>query len=270
MAEELKGFVDITNLKELWLMLDLPYVSKNMYQVSNFGRVKNNKTGNILNGTIRHDGYKVVTIRWMNGEYHSMCIHRLVALTFVRGYDEFHKFVNHKNGIKTCNYAYNLEWVTCSENLKHSYKMGLSKIGSGENHPTSKLTNAEVEEICKELVKCGGVIKVVLKNIKAKGINANEENIASIKSKKCWTKISDRYFKHNDSSVSYKLTPEQVESICKLLILHNGNCKAVLFDLISDIPLITYNRIFRIKTKAKWKNISDKYFVYEDNKIKEL
>lgn len=51
---------------------------------------------------------------------HNM-VHRLVAETFLKKEDG-KNIVNHKNGIRDDNRVENLEWVTHSENLKHSYE----------------------------------------------------------------------------------------------------------------------------------------------------
>lgn len=47
-------------------------------------------------------------------------VHRLVAAAFVEGDNSLQ--VNHKNGIRHNNRAENLEWVSCSDNHRHSYQ----------------------------------------------------------------------------------------------------------------------------------------------------
>jgi hypothetical protein len=61
-------------------------------------------------------GYRTVGI---NKKMYS--VHRLVAKQFIPNPDN-KPFVNHKNGIKSDNRVENLEWVTRSENLIHSYR----------------------------------------------------------------------------------------------------------------------------------------------------
>lgn len=68
-------------------------------------------------------------------------VHRLVALAFCAGYKNG-LWVNHINGSRTDNRASNLEWVTPSQNEKHSYAaLGKAPTCSGKfggDHPTSK------------------------------------------------------------------------------------------------------------------------------------
>lgn len=68
-------------------------------------------------------------------------IHRLVAFAFCDCYAEGLQ-VNHKNGNKGDNRAENLEWVTASENQRHSYAvLGTKPSSLGKFsgfHPTAK------------------------------------------------------------------------------------------------------------------------------------
>lgn len=77
-----------------------------------------------------------------NGYGPSIKLHRLVAEAFVpnpKGYTE----VNHKDGNKGNNNAYNLEWCSRSENIKHSFRTNLRSM-RGENNSNAKLTYNDV------------------------------------------------------------------------------------------------------------------------------
>jgi hypothetical protein len=84
------------------------------YMVSNFGRVKNAKTGKVLRVRPDKDGYLITELSDADGR-HAVKIHRLVALAFL---DNVHdkRCVDHINGNRADNHASNLRWATSLEN----------------------------------------------------------------------------------------------------------------------------------------------------------
>jgi hypothetical protein len=112
------------------------------YMISNYGRVYSHKTHKILSQKLSKAGYKEVSL--YNGKRVSLLVHRLVGDAFLENTENLF-CINHKDGCKTNNYVENLEWCTTSDNVLHSYRMGLHK---------SKLSVDDVLKI-KEMRKQG-------------------------------------------------------------------------------------------------------------------
>ncbi len=154
------------------------------YQVSNHGRVKNNKTGKILKPYLTH-GYLRVSLYNDSGRKCKL-VHRLVAEAFLPNPDG-KSDVNHINGCKTDANACNLEWVSASENMSHAHSNGLRpKVNTkGQNNGFAKLTEAEVIQI-KRLLSDG---KLTQKTIGSQ-FNISQSTVKSIKSGRRWSYLS--------------------------------------------------------------------------------
>lgn len=123
------------------------------YAVSNLGRMASMKRNKwrILNPSKDSGGYVVVGM-WHDAKSKRPLVHRLVAAAFLSDAPSPAHEVNHKDGDKTNNCADNLEWVTPSENMRHSFAV-LGRVGKntnprrGEDHGRAKLTADAVREI---------------------------------------------------------------------------------------------------------------------------
>ena len=88
------------------------------WQVSNWGRVKSTH-GKIPHGCLQSSGYQRVMIASETGRQ-DFYVHRLVAFAFHGEPSSPLLVVNHIDCNRTNNAAYNLEYVTQAENVRHS------------------------------------------------------------------------------------------------------------------------------------------------------
>lgn len=133
---------------------------ENKYLVNELGEIyscpKKQSNGN----GFMHNGKKLKPYKNKHGylmvclygeKKHRLTIHRIVCENFIDN-PEDKKYVNHKDGNKLNNHVDNLEWVTASENMKHSFRTKLHipyKRKVGADVDRSKLNEKEVREIRK-------------------------------------------------------------------------------------------------------------------------
>lgn len=96
------------------------------YSISDYGRLRNDKSGRILKGGKDKDGY-IQAILCNNGKRFNRRIHRLVAEAFLPN-TENKPQINHKDGNKQNNNINNLEWSTNQENQDHFWRVINSDI----------------------------------------------------------------------------------------------------------------------------------------------
>lgn len=108
------------------------------YEVSSYGRVRNIKRSpwHILKNNNSSNGYLIVGLS-RNGHHKTHSVHRIVATAFIQNPDK-KSDVNHKDGNKTNNNVENLEWVTKSENERHSFDVLGKKTPSLPNKMRGK------------------------------------------------------------------------------------------------------------------------------------
>jgi hypothetical protein len=152
--------------------------------VSNFGRVRNIKTGHIHTGALSNKGYRKVCIYIKNYKSVTKLVHSLVLNSFYPNPNsELYNQINHIDCNKDNNRLDNLEWSNNSLNQKHAFKNGL-KFNHGEHGPTHKLKEIQVLEILRLLKYTNLTQKEIGKQFNVKGIT-----ICAIKCNRIWKHI---------------------------------------------------------------------------------
>jgi hypothetical protein len=147
-----------------------------LYKISSLGNVLNAKTGRKLKLQIAN-GYFYIGLGFIKPKKQYR-VSRLVAIAFVPN-TQNKPYVNHKDGIKTNNHYLNLEWVTQSENLQHSRKMGMTPLRTN-----NKLEVNQVLKI-RKLYEDGNYTQTRLGEI----FGCSRRNVSFIVNRKRWGSV---------------------------------------------------------------------------------
>lgn len=158
------------------------------YEVSNLGNVRSlnrvvirsdgrskSVVGKNMKSFTSNNGYVKIHLL-KNSVQKSHYVHRLVLNSFLNNIKSNELTVNHKDGIKTNNSIFNLEWATQKENNIHAVKTGLTTW--------TKLNEEKVREI-RELYKDGEFSQRAL----AKKFNVSQRLILFVLNGGAWDHV---------------------------------------------------------------------------------
>ena len=118
------------DLQKDFVTLDCIAGLNGIYLISREGLIYGRRSKRILKSNDNGIGYKQVYLTFFNGGGRWFKVHRLVAMQFIPNPDNLTD-VNHKNHDKGDNHVDNLEWMSHSDNIKHSYLNGRRSDNTG-------------------------------------------------------------------------------------------------------------------------------------------
>lgn len=183
------SFVDKIDYNEEFIPItdnQVKDIQENRYLVSNYGRIYDSKREKFISQKPDKDGYMTCSLICNNG-YSKRKVHRVELSSFQYKEDFENYQVNHKDGIHDNNMISNLEWVTAKENSDHAMLFSLHNM-NGENNPNSKLSENDVNQICK-MIESGDYLDIDI----ARKFNVSCTTICDIHKRKIWRHISRKY-----------------------------------------------------------------------------
>lgn len=131
-----------------------------LYQVSNYGRIKNVKTGMIIKGGDNGRGYRFVFLCKDKNHHKRFYVHRLVAIHFIDNRYNLPQ-VNHIDGNKYNNNSNNLEWCTPLHNSLHKREV----LGKTNCKPVKCIETGEIFKSIDEASNYYGLSRTTLTGV---------------------------------------------------------------------------------------------------------
>ena len=230
------------------------------YSVSNFGKIRNDKTGKILKPH-KAGKYYLINIQYVNNEgkrkTYGSYISRLVAIAFIPIPERYRKLELDYNDLEVDhirdgawdnhddNSIYNLQWLTHDENVEKAKNQGLYEKFNlkgtkqpdwnwmiGEDNANSIYDSKLVHKICKDIQKN----ELSMREI-AEKYDVKYGFITDIKARKTWTHISCLYdfSKYNKRKNQYDThTDDAREFLDKLIV--SGATNSEIYRLMKLDP----------------------------------
>ncbi len=139
---------------EVWKPVRIENLAANeVYEISNFGRIKSFKVDKEKGAIIRGSslkGYKILNIKLEGNKRTTRYVHKLVAESFIPKDNSKQEHVIHLDFDKTNNHVQNLKWVTKETMFAHQ------KINPNYNRGAinySKLSETDVIRLKKKLAR---------------------------------------------------------------------------------------------------------------------
>ena len=260
-------YFQLKGMPEMWRYISSDIqsgIENGRYLISTFGRVYDEKKRYIKPLFITNSGYLRVNLNhpeYRKTRAHS--VHRLSMKTFCPIQNSDNMQVNHIDEVKTHNWIWNLEWVTCSDNRAYSIKSGLIKI-NGEDNPVASITNEQADMIGYLLANTN-----LSYNDIAKETNSTFSIVANISNGTSWINVYNKYdlcrFSRNPSVTSN----DRIHKICeyfqnnrgKILFGHRKNffIEAALYANLDPNDSSIIRLIERLYYKLTHKDICSLY-----------
>lgn len=161
---------------------------KGLYEISDVGRFRRTGSSKVRKLTPDKNGY-LTCVAYLGeiGDIKCVKMHRLVVSAFIEEIPDG-MVVNHKNGNKADNKPKNLEIVSTSQNVEHSFRV-LGRQGRntnpsrGEDHHHSRFTEENIREI--RALYLNGKTQVEI----AKRFQTRQSKISEIVLRKAWKHV---------------------------------------------------------------------------------
>lgn len=212
---------------------EFPNILPQTYYVSSNGDIYSKNCKGIKISTITSRGYTNNQFRSTLNDKMTVKVHRVVEKVYDSRDDYTGLEINHKNGNKSDNSIFNLEWTTHTENMRHAYRTGLNQ-NYGERNFSTNITDAQADEICKKL-KDGNYNSYV---DLAREYNCNPLVITRIARGKAWRRVSEKYdLSYNRANDRF--SDAQIHKMCKIFVDNkNKSFDELYLMVIEELGLI--------------------------------